>query len=596
LYPAHTDYDARRDELDAGLRGRRLSWSSIPRHKGLVMAGVIAAMALAAVYFALRPVSYTASSRILVDNRVLSLQQQDAIYSVSSLTSQLMDSQVEILRSEAIARKVIDQLHLLGDPEFRGAAGEGGAQPTAAPAQGDVSRDLRRALNIFQKRLSVDRVGQSYVIEIRMTVGNPQRAADITNSLVTAYLEDQAAANETAAQSASGWLRTRLQSLGTSARVLTKATAPLEPDGPGTMIILGFAVFCGLTLGAGLAFARDLFDRKLRSGEAVEAACEAECFGALPIVTPPRKFLFGSKRKQNGASSGLGMQRLVAKADILDWAMERPRSLFAHTLRRVRAAVFAGRHAAPVVLGITSVLPGEGKTVVAANVARLAAQWGKKVLLIDAVPYNAQLTKMLAPDAERGLPDLFRGVAFAQIALGDRWTDMHFLPAAVQKNGDAAPDSITEVTERFIVQAKSHYDLIVMDLPPIGPVSDVHELAHLLDRILLVVESGRCTHESLAAALANSSSVRKKLVGAVLNKADQPSLSKYADAGDRVAISEYAGFVNDQQAPSAPPIPRAAPREMPRPASPAAASDHDDPFPQPRRANASAKEGASPNA
>src|SRR6185436_1119972 len=121
----------------------------------------------------------------------------------------------------------------------------------------------------------------------------------------------------------------------------------------------------------------------------------------------------------------------------------------------------------------------------AANVARLAAQWGKKVLLIDAVPYNAQLTRLLAPDAERGLPDLFRGVAFAQIALGDRWTEMHFLPGAVQKNGDAPPGSITEVTERFILQAKSHYDLIVMDLPPIGPVSDVHELAHLLDRILL---------------------------------------------------------------------------------------------------------------
>lgn len=595
MFHAHTDYDARRGELDAGLRGRRLSWSSIPRHKGLVIAGMIAAMGLAAAYFALKPVSYTASSRILVDNRVLSLQQQDAIYSVSSLTSQLMDSQVEILRSEAIARKVIDQLHLLDDPEFRGAAGES-TKPAGAPAEGDVPRDLRRALNIFQKRLSVDRVGQSYVIEIRMTVGNPQRAADITNSLVTAYLEDQASANETAAQSASGWLRSRLQSLGTSARVLTKATAPLQRDGPGAMIILGFAVFCGLTLGAGLAFARDLFDRKLRSSEAVEAACEAECFGALPIIAPPRKFLFGSKRKQNATPSAPGMQRLVAKADILDWAMERPRSLFAHTLRRVRAAVFAGRHAAPVVLGITSVLPGEGKTVVAANVARLAAQWGKKVLLIDAVPYNAQLTKLLAPEAERGLPDLFRGVAFAQIALGDRWTDMHFLPGAVQKSGDATLDSITEVTERFIVQAKSHYDLIVMDLPPIGPVSDVHELAHLLDRILLVVESGRCTHESLAAALANSSAVRKKLVGAVLNKADQPSLSKYADAGDGVAISEYAGFVNDQQTPPAPPIARAAPREMPRPASSAAASGHESQFPQPRTANASAKEEASTNA
>jgi polysaccharide biosynthesis transport protein len=604
LLQAHTEYDPRRDDLDDGLPGRRLSWTSILRHKGLVIAGMLAGILLAGAYLAWKPVSFTASSRILVDNRVLSLQQQDAMYSVSSLSSQLLDSQVEILRSEAIANKVIDQLHLLQNPDFLGAASSAAdaatpatdAPVTAAAAPAGPSRELRRALNVFQKRLSVDRVGQSYVIEIRMTVSNPQLAADITNSLVSAYLADQASANESIAQSASGWLRSRLQSLGTSARILTKATAPLEKDGPGGMIILGFAALCGMTMGAGLALARDMFDRKLRSRDAVRAASQADCFGVLPVIVRPRNPLFGGKRRR-GDPEGAASKRIVARADALDWAMERPRSLFAHTLRRVRAAVFAGQRSVPITLGVTSVLPGEGKTVVAANIARLAAQWGKKVLLVDGVPYNAQLTKLLAPEAEHGLPDLLRGTPFAELALGDRWTNMHFLPGATQKTEAAEAGAITEATERFLLQAKSHYDLVVIDLPPIGPVSDVHELAHLLDRILLVVEWGRCTHDDLAAALENSGIMRRKLIGSVLNKVDQPKVHRYAEVPDGAADA-YAGYVDDRERSAPPVLPgvRAPQREVPRPAAPAAANDLDGQFQKPNAASAAAGEGAKANA
>jgi succinoglycan biosynthesis transport protein ExoP len=567
--------EPRHDELDDLLRVGRLSWASCRRRKGLILAVTLLGLGLAVFYLAWRGDSYTASSRILVDNRVLALAQQDAIYSISSLTSQLMQSQVEILRSENIARRVIDQLGLLRSPDF-GAQAQAQANAKADPPPGSATEDaraLRRALDMFQKRLSVDQVGQSYVIEVRVRAGDPQRAAEIANGLVAAYLDDQATANATVAQSASGWLRDRMRALGTSARVLTAATAPNEKDGPRAAIILGFAALCGLTIGGGLAFSRDIFDRKLRTRNAVQTASGTECFGVLPAIRQRASLFKGwGRRKEPTAPEG---ERLVADDASLAWAIDRPRSMFAHSLRRTRAELLSDEMAAPAVIGISSALPREGKTVVAANLARLAALWGKRVLLIDAAPYNAQLTKLLAPQAKHGLGDALNSVALDEIVLRDRWTEMRFLPAARHDAAAATEPGVTaSALERVLPQIKSQYDLVIIDLPPLTPVSDVQELAHLLDKVLLVVEWGRCTNEELTAALARAGLARRKLAGAVLNKADPQSLRSYADDPEASGSAEFADYLDDKERPRPNPLPAAVRREEARPAAtPAPAQD-----------------------
>lgn len=546
------------DERDDLLRKSRLSWASLRRRKGLILAIALLSLGLATLYLVWRGPSYTASSRILVDNRVLALAQQDAIYSISSLTSQLMQSQVEILRSENIARRVIEQLGLLRSPDF--SAGE---QPQPGEA-----RALRLALDSFQRRLSVDQVGQSYVIEVRFKASDPQRAAEIANSLVAAYLDDQATANASVAQSASGWLRDRMRALGTTARVLTAATAPIEKDGPRAAIILSFAAFCGLTMGAGLALLRDVFDRKLRTREAVQSASQAECFGVLPAIRQRASLFGGWRKKMKGRTAAQG-ERLVADDASLAWAIERPRSLFAHSLRRTGAGLFAGEAPASVVLGITSALPGEGKTVVATNLARLAALQGKRVLLIDAAPYNAQLTKLLAPQASHGLSDAaVEDLLLDDVALHDRWTDLRFLPGRpTDAVGRAEIGAVSAALEQVLPQIRSDYDLIVIDLPPLALVSDVQEAAHLLDKVLLVVEWGRCGHEELAAALARCGPVRRKLAGAVLNKADTGAMHSYAEDADVIAGADFADYLDDKERRREVVAPLAGKRDRVRPAS-----------------------------
>lgn len=553
MFKAIANPDPRREELNDLVRIGRLSWASFRRHRWLIVLTTVLTIGLGAAYLALRGEAYTASSRILVDNRVLALTQQDAIYSVSSLTTQLMQSQVEILRSENIARRVINELDLVKDPDFETRQSRFGSSPPApAGTSPDGGRELRGALGSFQKRLAVEQVGQSYVVEIRITASAPERAAQITNSLVAAYLDDQTAVNGAVAQSASGWLRSHVSSLGTTARVLTAATAPLTRDGPAAPMILGFAAFCGLIIGTGLAFCRDLFMREIRTTDAVQAACGAECFGILPAIEAKQpRWTFW--RRNAREAQGEAADGVVAKAASLDWAIEQPRSLFAHSLRRTRAALFNEPSSGAVIVGVTSVHPREGKTVVAGNLARVAASWGKKVLLIDAVPYNSQLTKLLAPRAERGLYDALRGVPPSNLLLRDRWTNMHFLPGLTESAAQAGVGLVSKATEMFLAQIKPHYDLVILDLPPLTPVSDVHELAHLLDKILLVVEWGRSNEEEVAAALANSGAVHRKLAGAVLNKANLRELQKFSNDWQVAGGAEYAAYVSDRrQRPSSP--------------------------------------------
>lgn len=539
--------------MDLARKGR-LGWETIGRNKILIAVITFLCIGIGGLFLFLRPETYTASSRILIDNRLLTLQQQDAIYSVTSINSQLMDSQVEILHSDNIARRVIEKENLLSDADFVARPESEGAADTVlpdtaspSPAEGKPnSLMMRRALRAFQKRLSVNQVGQSYVIEIQIKHSDPQKAADITNSLVEAYLADQAAANASSALAASGWLRSRLATLGTTARILTPGIAPIESDGPRAAIILGFSVFCGLLIATGVAFARDLFDRRIGSRNAVQSAAGTECFGNLPEIKVPTRSLF---RRREKIDPEQGVEGKVRRTESLAWCIVYPRSLFAHTLRRTRAALFPYSSSAVVTIGVTSVMPGEGKTTVTANLARLTALWGKKVLLVDAAPYNSRLTRMLAPHATAGIGDVLQGTPLDEVVLADPWSPMHFLPGMLHLPYQEHDAFVSKDTETFLAQIKSMYDVVIIDLPPINPVPDVYELVHVIDKLLLVMEWRRCTEEQIAKTLGPSSTIRRKLVGAVLNKVDPKSLRSGLDEAGSLDRAAHAAYIQETAQP-----------------------------------------------
>jgi succinoglycan biosynthesis transport protein ExoP len=132
----------------------------------------------------------------------------------------MVESQVEILKSETIALAVIKQLHLTDDPEFVGPGGGLigtllGAVTGLFASNGPNSEFslTRSAVSAFQSRLGVQRVGLTYVIVISFRSFSPDRAAEIANAVANGYIDDQLEAKYQAARRAGTWLQARLREL-----------------------------------------------------------------------------------------------------------------------------------------------------------------------------------------------------------------------------------------------------------------------------------------------------------------------------------------------------------------------------------------------
>jgi polysaccharide biosynthesis transport protein len=483
-------------------------FSSVTRHKRLVFR-VVAFFAFLALLFAVvRHDSYTAVTKLLIDNKSIQLGRQDAVFARSEVDVPLIQNQIELLRSEKIADRIIDHFGLVDDRDF--GARRGFLAPWLATAP---TPEERRSITLewLERRLYVGRAGDSYTLEIRFTDRDPNRAANIANEIGTEYIKLLQEANANVARSASLWLQERLKDMGPNASVITAAITPIRKDGPNSLAVLGAAVLAGLAFGVTCAFAADVMDRTVRTPYQASVATETECFGIAPRFKP-RSLAFD--------------------------ALRQPKSHLAHTIRRALAAI--REQSDMKVVGVISILPGEGKTAVASNLAQLAGASGSRVLLVDAALYNGKLSSLLAPEATAGLSEVIeKKAAFGDVLWVLSDTNVKFLPV-----GDASRSWLHHPTTALGLQAVlSHdalFDLVVVDLPPVTLVADVREAAAQFDGFLLVVEWGKTSLDVIEAALAGNDQIHRKLLGVILNKVDIKKLRTY----DRSLSSLYDQKIN----------------------------------------------------
>ena len=196
--------------------------------------GACTAVALLAggAYVVTTPPSYTATTALLIDSRRAdSFRGQPQIADGMALNG-LVESQAEVLRSEGIARTVVDRLQLLSDPAFNAQHPSGAAQLIAAlrgllPAQKSAaSTDEARETAAVQHLLamtSVRRIGLTYVIELDVTAGTPDEAARLARGVTDAYLADELGARSAATRQATSWLQDRIGELRDQALAADRA-------------------------------------------------------------------------------------------------------------------------------------------------------------------------------------------------------------------------------------------------------------------------------------------------------------------------------------------------------------------------------------
>src|SRR5262245_22674019 len=231
------------DTRDAPNLPFRLELAALRQQLPLLLAVTAICVGLAAAYLKFRAPSYTATALVVVDSRLL-LIQKDAIFTTSSQTGSVIQTELEILKSPKVVGRALEiartpeiENMLAADSRWRAMATAVGL---VRESQGTLPSDERMRLLAarLKQHLDARRIAGTALIEVRATAPQPAMAAALANAVTAAYLEDQAEANTAVARSATAWVREGVKNAGTVSRVLSSGTPPLAPDGPSPITLL----------------------------------------------------------------------------------------------------------------------------------------------------------------------------------------------------------------------------------------------------------------------------------------------------------------------------------------------------------------------
>lgn len=274
-------------------------------------------------------------------------------------------------------------------------------------------------------------------------------------------------------------------------RTLAAAPLPRHPYNRHLGAVLGIGAAIGLAAGLVIAFGRGLFDRRLRDVADIARAVRLPVFGAIPRELP----------------------KLPVPA------LSEPRSARAEAYRHVRTAVINARVRDLVTIVVTSASVGDGKTSVACNLAAVLSRDGHRVVLVDADLRRPQVAAYFALRPAYGLTDVLSGHATLPeaIAVVDDGR-LAVLPSGrIPANPSEALDSLG--MEHVVGELVEHFDYVVIDTPPVLPVTDAAVLAAKVDGVLLVARAGHTTGDQLRRARATLELSTGTVLGVVANHA-----------------------------------------------------------------------------
>jgi capsular exopolysaccharide synthesis family protein len=276
-----------------------------------------------------------------------------------------------------------------------------------------------------------------------------------------------------------------------SAEVLSLAGVPDTPVSPNIPLNMAVGLTFGLFLGAALAFVRDYFDDSVKSKEVVDRTTGVPTLGLIPKV-------------ENGGE-------LVT--------VGQPSSPAAEAFRSLRTAVkFLGIDRQVRVVQVTSPSPSEGKTFTAVNLAVALAQAGDRVVVVGADLRRPRLEQLLDVPLTPGLT----GVLIGDVTLPQAIQSVPSVPnLSVLPAGQPPPNPSEllsgERARRLVDVLGQTYDSVVIDCPPVLPVTDSLVVARMVDTTLLVTSAHKTSKRALIRAVELLRQVDAPLAGSVLN-------------------------------------------------------------------------------
>lgn len=532
----------------------------LTRNAGVIAGCVAAVLALAFIYLATTRPQYTGVATIFIEAPRIQLLRDD-VGANSTRDNATLESHAEILRSDKIILDVISKERLLADPEFAGVS-KGwrtrfvelftGATPPSIPSAIDL-------IDVVKGRLSVKRIGQSFVIEVSFRSPDRVKSARLANAVTAAYMRELVGSKTNAARVGAEWLEERVTELRkqstdaaravqefrsrtditdqrraqlqlsdlestaetyktiyaaylqklteivqqqsvplVDSRILNEATTPNEPSQPRSKLILALAGLVGLICGIGLGIMRQGFRRSF-SSPADLTVLGLDMLGRIPDAEAK-----ASKAQKIGT---------------LYQASSAPDSPFADAFRSIKSLLDLKRVDRPTItLGIVSTAPLEGRSTFALNLAVTLSKSGRRTALVDADAAHAgSITQALFSGAEHGLLDVVAGRTTLSDIVMPIYQGCDLIPVApLARSGEVSGFFISDKGRLSFRDLASQYDAVIIDLPSPTRMDPRVTLASL-DGYILVAQPNNAPLPAIRELTTMLDHVHAGVVGVVVN-------------------------------------------------------------------------------
>jgi len=323
--------------------------------------------------------------------------------------------------------------------------------------------------------------------------------------------------------------------------VLREASLPSAPIKPNKMMNLLTGLLIGLMLGLAAAFVMEHLETSIGTIEEIESLLKLPVLGVIPYLETA-----GEKPSVIGKTPGEGKGRgteaesrieVVRKQLILNYSPLSPTVEAYRILRtnvtRDNGGIRTGEPKPKTIL-ITSTGPVEGKTITSINLAITMAQKGERILLVDTDMRKPFVHKVFGVEKEPGLSDLLMGTAqpeavirtitdtligglsYEVIMKTPGIDNLHFIMAGNQVSNAAELLSSIEL-ETLWKQLGRDYDYILLDCPPVLPVTDVMIIGPKVTWVVIVYRAGRTAKHALVRAKEDLVNAHIRIKGIILN-------------------------------------------------------------------------------
>lgn len=500
-------------------------------HKRLLFIWMMSWLAAAAAYLYATPVEYSSTASIILSpsRQILSssasaMEQQQA----TVLDSSQVESQIQVIKSERILDPVFSTLQLNTSRDFQS------PEPSALAKllywfnvqhSKDETFDRRKIFQIFSDRVTVKRVGLSYVIDISYRAYSPQECAKIANSITMQYLKSQIELKAASLQRGSEPLQGRISSIkaqlqtasegvingripdvplpDADAQVVSSALQPLGKASPKTSLVIALSITFGLCSGIFIVVIKNIFARKILNEFQVSGVVRTRFLGSIPRTK--NSVFAGYYRSANSRARHYGNRSGLIFTKAVEMLC---------TNICIQAPV-----SRPFFIGVISMYAGEGKSTIAFALAQALAERGFPAAIVDLHISKASSVIM---GSENSPPLHYQHDGAATDRVQDVYASA-LAPDCVLIRPFGSRDVDRHATYNTITRRDLEHDggnsmYYICDLGSLSEDAGAASLVPILDGFLIVAEAGKAKLSDLEAVIRFAKNTGIDPLGVALNK------------------------------------------------------------------------------